>query len=273
MSDATPSSFASVESGSFGSDERVPESNKIWPVYKGSSFNIWTPDTGVYYDSAEAEAMIVTLQEKRLSQRRTRSSAFAEQNETITDDPATLPCRRARIAFRDVARSTDTRTLVSALIPGDRVIVNQAPYLLRTGGTSMDEAYALGVLCSMPYDWQARRTVELHMTFEQINQLSIPDPGEGHSVRDRVVEIAGRLAAVDERFAAWADEVGVPVGSANDESVKQDLICELDACVAYLYGLDEADLAVIYETFSETVDYCDRHAAVLAHFRNLHEQP
>ncbi|MCQ3813089.1 MAG: hypothetical protein OXB92_03810 [Acidimicrobiaceae bacterium] len=269
MSDATPSSSASAVSGSAGNDERALDPSDVWPVYKGSSFNIWEPDTGIYYDSALAEAMIATLQKKRFSQRRTRSSAFAQQNDAVSGDPATLPCRRARIAFRDVARSTDTRTLVSALVPRDRVIVNQAPYLLRTEGTSCDEAYVIGVLCSMPYDWQARRTVELHMTFEQFGQLSIPDPGTGHPVRDRVVEIAGRLAAADERFAEWAAEVGVPVGSANDETVKQDLICELDACVAHLYGLDENDLAVIYETFSETVDYTYRHAAVLHNFRRL----
>ena len=240
-----------------------------WPVYKGTSFNLWVPDTGIYYDSANAEDMISHLQEKRLSQRRTRSSAFAEQDETVTDDPKSLPCRNPRIAFRDVARSTDTRTLISALVSGDRVVVHQAPYLLRTSGTAADEAYLLGVLSSMPCDLQSRRTVELHMTFEQFGLLSIPDPGEGHPVRDRVVEIAGRLAAVDERFAEWAAEVGVPVGSANDEAVKEDLIRELDACVAHLYGLDEDDLAVIYETFSETVDYSERHTAVLTHFRRL----
>ncbi len=243
----------------------------VWPVYKGTSFNVWVPDTGIYYDSADAESMITHLQEKRLSQRRTWSSAFAEQQEEIANDPKSLPCRHSRIAFRDVTRSTDTRTLIAALVPGERVIVHQAPYLLRTLGTAVDEAFLLGVLSSMPCDWQARRTVELHMTFEQFGLLSIPDPGEGHPVRDRVVEIAGRLAAVDERFAEWAAEVGVPVGSANDEAVKQDLICELDACVAVLYGLDEDDLAVVYETFSETVDYSDRHAAVLTHFRRLTE--
>ncbi|MYG94593.1 MAG: hypothetical protein F4138_06340 [Acidimicrobiia bacterium] len=111
--------------------------------------------------------------------------------------------------------------------------------------------------------------MELTLSFTDLMGISIPDPGEGDPVRDRVVEIAGRLAAVDERFTEWAAEVGVPVGSANDEAVKQDLICELDACVAHLYGLDEDDLAVIYDTFSETVDYADRLAAVLAHFRGL----
>ncbi|WP_419849073.1 hypothetical protein [Candidatus Poriferisocius sp.] len=269
MNDAMPSSPASAESGTHGTEDVASEFNKIWPVYKGTSFNLWEPDTGVYYDSADAQSMIAHLQEKRLSQRRTRSSAFAEQDESVADDPATLPCLNPRIAFRDVARSTDTRTLITALIPGGRVLVHKAPYLLQIEGTMADETYVLGVLSSIPCDWQSRRTIELVMSFGQFNQLSVPDPGEGHPVRDRVVEIAGRLAAVDERFAEWAAEVGVPVGSANDEAVIQDLICELDACVAHLYGLDEDDLAVVYETFSEAVDYSEHHAAVLAHFRRL----
>ena len=85
----------------------------------------------------------------------------------------------------------------------------------------------------------------------------------------RVVDISGRLAAVDERYAEWATEVGVPVGSVTDDATKQDLICELDACVAHLYGLDEDDLAVVYETFHEGADYSERHRAVLAHFRRI----
>ena len=245
--------------------------NDVWPVYKGSSFNIWEPDTGTYYDSADPAAMIEHLQEKRLSQRRKRTSAFSELDDSVTDNPETLPCLHPRIAFRDVTRATDTRTLIVALVPGGRVLVNKAPYLLRLQGDIADEAFLLGVLGSMLFDWQARRTVELAMSFEQLNHFSVPDPGAGNPVRDRVVEIAGRLAATDERFASWAAEVGVPVGSASEEAIKQDLICELDACVAHLYGLDEDDLALIYQTFDEKAPdrYADHHTAVLAHFRKI----
>ncbi len=269
MNDATPSSPASARSETCGTETDASEFNSIWPVYKGTSFNLWEPDTGVYYDSADGRSMIVQLQEKRLSQRRSRTSAFAEQDDSFTNDPTTLPCLNPRITFRDVTNPTNTRTIIAALVPRSRVLVHKAPYLLQLEGVAADEIYVLGVLSSMPCDWQSRRTVELVMSFEQLNQLGIPDPGAGDELRDRVVEIAGRLAAVDERFAEWAAEVGVPVGSANDEAVKQDLIHELDACVAHLYGLDEDDLAVVYETFSESVDYSDRHSAVLAHFRRL----
>lgn len=243
--------------------------NEVWPVYAGKSFNLWQPDTGNYYDSVDASSITAHLYEKRYRQSRVKSSAFAQIDETILTDSDTLACLRARIAFRRVARTTDTRTFVCALIPPRRVATEAASYFERTRGEVRDETYLLGILSSMIFDWQLRRVMELTLSFTDLMGISIPDPGEGDPVRDRVVEIAGRLAAVDERFTEWAAEVGVPVGSANDEAVKQDLICELDACVAHLYGLDEDDLAVIYDTFSETVDYADRLAAVLAHFRGL----
>ena len=244
-------------------------------MYAGKSFNLWNPDTGEYYDSVAAVSITAHLQKKRHSQRRKRASAFAELPESLVDDPETLPCRRARITFRDVTRATDTRTLVTAFIPPDRVVVHKAPYLFQLAGSTSDEAYLLGVLCSMPCDWQARRTVELVMSFEQIRLLTVPDPGEGHPLRDRVVEIAGRLAAVDERFADWAAAVGVLVGSANDADTKADLIAELDACVAHLYGLDSDDLAVLYSTFdAKRPDrYAEHHARVLVHYRRLEPWP
>ena len=122
----------------------------------------------------------------------------------------------------------------------------------------------------MILDWYARRVVVLHLTFHVLNNFPVPDVDlDNEPVAQRVVEIAGRLAAVDNRFTEWAKAVGVPVGSITDEDTKQDLICELDACVAYLYGLDESDLAVVYETFHEKTDYSERHRAVLKYFRRI----
>ena len=253
-----------------GNAANVPLTS-IWPVYAGKSFNLWQPDTGAYYDSVDAGTITSHLQEKRKRQNKVKSSAFAHLDQDRLEDPATLACFRARIAFRRVARTTDTRTFVCALIPPQRIATEAASYFEQIQGGIRDEAYVLGILSSMIFDWHLRRVMELTLSFTDLMGTSIPDPGSGHPVRDRVVEVAGRLAAVDDRFAEWAAEVGVPVGSANDEATKQDLVHELDACVAHLYGLDEDDLEVIYTTFDEKRPdrYRDRLAAVLDHFRRL----
>ena len=47
----------------------------------------------------------------------------------------------------------------------------------------------------------------------------------------------------------------MPVGSVTTQAEKDDLIAELDAVVAHLYGLDAEDLEVIWDTFHTTVDH------------------
>ena len=125
----------------------------------------------------------------------------------------------------------------------------------------------------MILDWFARCFVEMNLTFHLVNMFPIPDsdPFIPGSIAEKVAHISGRLATTipDDRFVEWADEVGVPVGSVKSETEKQDLIHELDACVAHLYGLDEDDLEVLYETFHTNTDYSEHHAAVLEHFRRL----
>jgi len=153
-----------------------------------------------------------------------------------------------RIAFRDVARSTDSRTVRVALVP-PRVFLNHlAPFLLWPCGTACDEAYLLGILASLPLDWLARTTVETHVTFHVLTGFPIPRVGLEQGLGRRVVELAGRLAAGDDRFRSWAEALGVDCGPI-DENTSWEMICELDAVVAHLYGLEEEHLRHIFETF------------------------
>lgn len=239
-----------------------------WPVYKGASFDLWNPDTGAYYAWADPEHVTEVLQTKRRNQQRLARSAFSAFSAEWAGDPATLPCLHPRIAFRDISRATDTRTVRAALVPGELVLTNKGPYFVWPQGDTTDQAYLLGVLASIPLDWYARRFVEVSMNFHILNAFPIPRPERDDSLRNEVVEIAGRLAACDERFSEWAAEVGVPVGSVSEDE-KPGLIARLDAAVALLYGLDEDDLRVVYSTFHEGWDYEARLTAVLEHYREL----
>ena len=113
-----------------------------------------------------------------------------------------------------------------------------------------------------------RRFVETHVNYFVFNPLPIPRPARSVRSWRRTVALAGRLAAPDDRFADWAAKVGVERGPLPTD-VKQDMIDELDAVVARLYGLDEAQLTHIFETFHEGWDYAERLDAVLKHFRKI----
>lgn len=239
-----------------------------WPVYKGESFDLWMPDTGTYYAWADPKQMLPHLQEKRVRGARNSRSPFSEFDEAWLKDTKTLPSLRPRIAFRDVTRSTDTRTVRATLVPAEVFIVHLAPYLVFPRGDIRDEVFLLGVLSSLPLDWFARRFVETHLTYFVLNPLPVPRPPTDHPLRRRAVELAGRSACPDKRFAAWAKELGVACGPLQEDE-KDDMIHELDAVMAQLYGLTEKHLVHIFETFHEGWDYEERLRATLAHFRRL----
>lgn len=247
-------------------DLKSKESPKgFWPVYKGESFDLWTSDTGTYYAWADPKKMLAHLQEKRLRSGRIRSSSFSEFDSKWLRDARTLPCLQPRIAFRDVTRSTDTRTVRTALVPPEVFITNKAPYLLWPRGDARDQAYLLGILSSLALDWYARRFVEVSLNFFVFNPFPIPRPPGDHPFFRRAIKLAGRLACPDERFAGWAESVGVAYGLLEPDE-KDDMISELDAVVAHLYGLSERQLVHIFETFHEGWNYEARLARTLLHF-------
>ncbi len=237
------------------------------PVLGGSGFEIWNPDTGDIYAHGDPRRIEQALQAKRANQIRLKRSAFYGETQQWASDPDTLPMRHPRIAFRDVTRATDSRTLIAALLPPQVALTNKAPYLFRSAGTPRSDAFLLGVLCSIPLDWFARKYVEVGMNFHIFNGLPVPKHTQGRPIDDRVTEATGRLAAVDDRYRAWAAEVGVPVGSVRTSAEKDDLIAELDALVSLLYGLSDDQVEHVFATFHRGWEYGPRLEAVLKHCR------
>lgn len=130
-------------------------------------------------------------------------------------------------------------------------------------------------LCRVPVGGQitargnqyARRFVEITMSFTLLGSMPVPRSESDSQLRKRVVQISGRLAAVDERFADWAAKIEVPTGSVTSEAERAELAAELDALVSLLYGLTLEQVQHIFETFHVGWDFKARLAAVLKHYK------
>ena len=110
------------------------------------------------------------------------------------------------------------------------------------------------------------------MNLHILNGLPIPVYDAQSDLCNRVTHIAGRLAAIDERYSEWVEEVGVPVGSVISQAEKDDLFAELDAVVSSLYGLSEDHIEHIFATFHRGWKYQQRLEAVLKHYARLKGQ-
>ncbi len=238
----------------------------LWLVYGGESFDIWQPDTGSYYAQARCNDALHRAQRKRSHS--PTSSPYGAMPRRWRDNAQTHPALFPRIMFRDVTNRTNTRTLVCALIPGQRITVQTAPWVLwlDLDHPPRQEAFLIGVMSSLIADWWMRRFVEGHVDQEAFSCLRVPRADPTSGIVERLARVAGTLAAPDDRFAAWAKAVGVAHGKlAEDE--KQDMIAELDALAARLYGLTERQLVHVFETFHEGWGYDVRLRTVLKHFR------
>lgn len=246
----------------------VDEARGRSPVFTGASFSIWDPDASPPYAYVQPKVLRAHLKKKWERSSKSARSTYAR----AVFDEDELPIDKARIAFRDVTSPTNTRTVIACLLPPGSSTVHQAPLLLRRLGNEATEAFLLGVMASVPFDWGGRRWVELHLTFGLLSALPVPLYDPNSPLTHRVVEIAGRLAAVDGRYADWAGEVGVPIGSVKTQADKDDLLSELDALVSLLYGLTEDQVAHIFDTFHRGWKYQPRLEAVLEHYAEWKEQ-
>jgi hypothetical protein len=236
-------------------------------VYKGESFDIWSPDRMVYHGTAKnPKEMLKHLQDARLSSFGRKGSAFNFFGKDYVEDPSTLAIFRPRIAFRDVSRATDSRSIRACLLPPGVTIADNA-VVMTPPGFEKHEAYYLGLLSSHILDWYARRFVEMHFKLYHFNSLPAPIY-ENNSICGELVLTAGRLACPDKRFAKWAKAVGVEHGPLKPDE-KQGLVDRVDAVAALLYGLSEQELETVFETFHEGWDWKPDHARVLAEYHRL----
>ena len=155
--------------------------------------------------------------------------------------------RRARLCLRDVTNRTNSRTIIACMVPKGVFVTNTAPYLSFPTGDALARAACLGIMNSLPFDWQARRFVELHVSFFLLEGLYVPSLTDDDYTQ--IARAAARLSAVDDRFADFARETGVECGPLLDAD-RTDLRLEIDARVARAWGLTPDDLQVMYEDFT-----------------------
>ena len=166
--------------------------------------------------------------------------------------------RRYTLGFRDIARPTDIRTVISAVVP-DVGCGHTLPVLLPVndrfdvGSTTC----FLANLNSFGFDYVARQKVQgTHLTWYTVEQLPIIAPDDydrrfgDTTARDLVRDHVLRLTytAYDmEPFARDLGYDGPPF--VWDEEERRHLRARLDALYFHLYGLDREDAAYVLDTF------------------------
>jgi hypothetical protein len=232
------------------------------PVYAGASFNLWNPKYGVAYGHAsDTKLRNFLLERLRKSSQVSKSAYFNRQFSRET-----LPMDKPRIGFRDITNATNTRTTIVALLPPGIVGTHRVSFLVNRTGQTANEAFLLGIMSSIPYDWYMRRVVEMVLNFEILRSSPVPFSEMSTEHGKRLTELSVRLACTDERFAVWAAEAVTHPFEPLDVGQKFEALCEIDALAAIMFGLERNQVSHIFATFHRGWDYKDRLEKVLHYF-------
>jgi hypothetical protein len=214
------------------------------PLWKGESFDQFDPHGHEARFCPETDDVIARARRSRPG---AESTLARELSLTVRRAAAESEASHARVVFRDVTNRTNSRTVLAALAPSTTFLLNSAPYLVFVQGTDLDRACCLGLMNSVPFDWQARRYVETHVSYFILEGLRFPALDD--DAYAAIATAAARLSCPDERFAAFAEATGVEVGPLHPEE-RDALRAEIDALVARAWDLDADDLETIFADFT-----------------------
>lgn len=207
-----------------------------YPLYEGKMIH--------QFEAHYAEPQYWVSEENAVEHFRNKKSSTGE-----------LDCDIARLGFREIARSTDTRTLIVAVLPS-RTCCNHKIYVAAprlSTHTNEEMLLALGVLNSLVMDFVARFKVSSGMSMFHFYQLPLPRLIAGNSYFDAIVPRAAHLTCTTQEFARlWEEVIGEPwepSRGVTDPDERQVLRDELDALVAHLYGLSRDEFDHILGTF------------------------
>lgn len=180
--------------------------------------------------------------------------ALLRRNES--DNGQKLDYQYFRLGFRDIARNTDQRTLISTIIPplfhGNKlptvkIFDEQGKWLI----DSCSQIFLCAVWNSFVLDWLLRTKVSTTLNFFYIYQLPVPRLTASDRYFNDIVQRAAKLICTTREFDELAQEVGLVSHEqgVTDETERAKLRAELDGMIAHLYGLTEEEFSYILTTF------------------------
>jgi hypothetical protein len=161
-----------------------------------------------------------------------------------------------RLAFRDIGRASDVRTMIMTMLP-KRVFCNhKIPTCIIQNTEDITSFYRVsllvcGIMNSFIADYIFRKRVTANLTFFIVYNLAVPRLSEGDHYFFDIVEHAAKLICTTPEFDDLAAEVGLGshANGVTDEGERAQLRAELDGMIAHLYGLTETEFTHILSTF------------------------
>jgi hypothetical protein len=169
-----------------------------------------------------------------------------------------------RLAFREVARNTDERSMICAVLPpevfaGHTLVLHHPIADVMVDGalqevetlTGAEILYVCALFNSFVVDWMLRQRISAHVSMFYVYQLPMPRLTAKDAAFAPIVERAAKLTCTTAAFDDLARAVGLRGhrDGVTDPEARLRLRAELDGLVAHLYGLTEEEFQHVLQSF------------------------
>ena len=174
-----------------------------------------------------------------------------------------------RLGFRDIARNTDERTLIFALLPKNVGAGNKVPvsipktyYFTSQNKVDIKEVsplrllFALAWFNSVPVDWLARFMIQITVNLTYLYRLPMPQPTDAEIIDNPDYRTLAKnallltLAADWDSFAELAPLFDITKSQLPTTPKAHDkLRAQNDKIVAQLYGITPTEMAHLLKSF------------------------
>jgi type I restriction-modification system DNA methylase subunit len=191
-----------------------------------------------------------------------------ERGEPLSEDDVKLDCDEYRVAFRQIARSTDERTLIASLLPKEYMcdttlqpiqLLEPNPSREDLSESPLHAAYdrifsdremlvMLGLLNSIPFDFLMRIKVDVTVVMYKFKESQIPRLSEGDDWFQYISDRAARLNCYGDEFADMRKRLG-GIDAVTQIDERKEVQAEIDAAAMHAYGLNRRDAEFVLNDF------------------------
>lgn len=254
-------------------DSNLFNEEKIgFPLYEGK--NIWQFEKDIeqpryYIDKQKGNSVLLNKEKKRIEKFLVSETGLSKKDalkkyfntEIVPNDFPKLHNQFFRLAFREVASSTNKRSLISTIMPKDvflgNTLITASPIKLELNSEKVyyKNEYSLkellvivGMFNSFIMDFIIRRKITNHLNIFYMYQLPMPRLTYGDKYFDEIAKRSALLICTTDEYDQIREEIGLG-GGVKDQELRQIIQNQIDAYVAKIYGLSRDEFLYILSTF------------------------
>jgi len=225
------------------------------PLYEGKMIHMFSNTLAQptkWLDKDEIETRLKEKEFKRIP------SAIRKSNPNL---PLKIHSQSYRLVWRIQANSTDTRSLISTILPPNVFLGNSLGYFIpeifvkskyEKLISNSEILFLCGILNSFVQDFIMRHKISRNINNFHILEQPMPKLDQENRLHQKIIKNSAMIICTTNEYEELRNEIGISE-FVTDQPKRLALEAQINACTAKIYGLNSEEFEYILEQFPSSI--------------------